>query len=128
MLIHQEVKKLVELSREIKEFFREMDTDASGHITWEEFKESLQHKKVVGYLEHLGLEVDNARYVFQLLDTHGTGEVHSESFVDGCMRLRGTAKSIDVAIVLFESRKTQLALQELSAKVGRQSKHYSCQE
>merc|ERR1712039_328640 len=42
--------------------------------------------------------------LFQLLDADGTYTIDIEEFVMGCTRLRGSAKSIDIAKVIADGR------------------------
>lgn len=118
MIMRQEVEAQREVSRDIEAFFRTIDIDGNGTLTWTEFKGSLRHKKVLAYFEHLGIDADNARQVFVLLDRHRTGQVPIEAFVDGCMRLRGPAKSIDMAVLLNESKKSREAMETLAHGLG----------
>eukprot|EP00438_Fugacium_kawagutii_P010472 Skav230362 [mRNA] locus=scaffold291:60687:61064:- [translate_table: standard] len=39
------------------------------------------------------------------LDTAGNGDLDASEFVDGCMRLKGPARSIDVSLLLQEQRR-----------------------
>mmetsp|Transcript_118861 Transcript_118861/g.222189 ORF Transcript_118861/g.222189 Transcript_118861/m.222189 type:complete len:91 (-) Transcript_118861:130-402(-) len=43
--------------------------------------------------------------LFKLLDIDGSGAVGIEEFVIGCMRLKGSAKSIDLATLMYENKR-----------------------
>merc|ERR1712046_392970 len=43
--------------------------------------------------------------LFKLLDLDGSDEIDAEEFVNGCMRLHGLAKSIDLATFMFDYKK-----------------------
>ncbi|CAK0808111.1 unnamed protein product, partial [Prorocentrum cordatum] len=56
---------------------------------------------------------DEATYVFALLDVDGNGEVQFEEFLSACLRLRGSAKSLDMLIQLQESRHAKKVLEDM---------------
>ena len=41
----------------------------------------------------------------QFADATGNGDLDASEFVDGCMRLKGPARSIDVSLLLQEQRR-----------------------
>jgi len=79
------------------------DTDNSGSLSWEEFNSYLSDPKVQAYFTALELDVTQARALFKLMDVDGTNAVEITEFIDGCTRLRGSAKSIDVNMLLYEN-------------------------
>jgi len=79
----------------IKTFFHEADVDKSGTLSWEEFRNHLQNPTVRAYFNGIGLDVSQAHALFELLDTDGNDSVTIDEFLDGCMRLKGEAKSVD---------------------------------
>jgi len=58
----------------------------------------------------LGLDVSEARGLFQLLDIDDDQEVSIEELVHGITRLKGGAKGLDLATVMFENKKVHLRL------------------
>merc|ERR1711870_43656 len=99
-----------------KAFFHEADTDKSGMLSWEEFSEHLQDDKVKAYFQALELDVSQARGLFKLLDIDGNNQVGLNEFLDGCMRLKGQAKSIDVNMLLYENRRLMRKIGEILDK------------
>jgi len=96
--------------KELKQIFLEADTDESGTLSWEEFKEHAADERVVAYLHSLELDGSQARGLFKLLDVDGDDEVDINEFVTGCLRFKGTAKSIDVCTLLYEVRRLKRKL------------------
>jgi len=92
-------------AHEVLRIFEEADTDHSGHITCDELEVHLQDPRVRAYLHHLALDVAEARGLFNLLDICNTGRVSSHEFLLGCMRLKGPAKNVDVATILYENKR-----------------------
>merc|ERR1711972_972244 len=57
------------------------------------------------YLSSLDIEHSEARGLFTLLDTDGSGDVTVEEFVAGCLRLKGAATAVDMVTLLYENKK-----------------------
>jgi len=90
---------------EMKGIFEEVDTNNTGQITWQAFHDYLQNEHVQAYFATQQLDTSDARELFNLLDVDQNECVKVEEFVMGCMRLRGQAKSSDVATLLRENRR-----------------------
>merc|ERR1712150_157679 len=56
------------------------------------------------YLESLDMTASEAWQLFRLIDADGSSGVDIDEFVDGCMRLKGDAKAVDIAQVIYENR------------------------
>merc|ERR1711874_518779 len=52
----------------------------------------------------IGLETTNPGTIFELLDVKSNGSMEIVDFVEGCMRLRGAARTIDVQELLQNQR------------------------
>jgi len=50
------------------------------------------------------IETADAWTLFKLLDTDGSGSVDIAEFIDGCIRLRGGAKSIHIAQIMYHHK------------------------
>merc|ERR1712187_738810 len=51
------------------------------------------------------IDASQAQALFMLLDVDESGEVNVDEFVKGCMRLKGSARSMDVNMLLYENEK-----------------------
>lgn len=118
--VKAELQRVKEYSSSIKKFFHEADYDKSGQLTWDEFESYLQNDEVKAYFQTLELDVSEAHNLFKLLAGEDE-EVSSEEFIDGCMRLKGKARSIDVNFLIYQTEKmidktlqSQLAIKEIS--------------
>merc|ERR1712194_930483 len=60
--------------------------------------------QLYAYFEALDLEVDDARAFFRLLDVDGSGHIDIDEFCDGCMKLKGEARSFDLNCMIYEAR------------------------
>jgi len=89
----------------LKAVCEEMDEDKSGGISWQEFKAHLQDPKAAAHLAAIGLDVHDARVFFEILElVAGKPEVDIDIFVRGCMRMKGSATSIDMQTLAYEVR------------------------
>lgn len=95
----------------LREVFDIQDDDGSGHLTLHEFTSHLEDPRMRHTFHALDLDIEEAQNLFELLDMDGSGTVTYDEFVTGCLRLRGGAKSIDVATLLYECRKTKFIVQ-----------------
>jgi Ca2+-binding EF-hand superfamily protein len=117
LIVGEEQERLKRYCEEIKGFFRQADLDGSGTLTWEEFHDYLHDDKVKAYFQTLELDISQAHVLFMLLDTDQNNEVAIDEFVDGCMRLKGQARSIDVNFLLYEIEKTLVHVEQFALSV-----------
>lgn len=88
----------------IKRLFKDMDIDQSGDITIREFEKHLGSDSVQAYFASLDLDTSDAWTLFKLLDSDEGNAIDVEEFIMGCLRLKGTAKSIDIAKMSCENK------------------------
>merc|ERR1711957_339785 len=90
---------------QLRELIVQMDKDASGQISWPEFKGSLTRKQMRDYFKAIEVDTSEAKGVFSLLDMNNNGHIDTEDFLSGCLRLRGPAKSMDLLLLTQETRR-----------------------
>merc|ERR1712032_1611175 len=78
--------------------------DQSKEIRFEDFVASSHHGEMAKYLEDIDVNLDEVKYVFSLIDTDGSGGLSPLELVTGLMRLRGTARAVDVALLFQRSQ------------------------
>jgi len=88
----------------IKKLFKEIDSDQSGHITIKEFERHLGSESVQAYFATLELDPSDAWTLFKLLDWDSSHAIDIDEFVLGCMRLKGAARSADMARLTYEHK------------------------
>jgi len=89
---------------QLNNIFQQIDKDESGAITINEFKAHLENEKMRAYFESLGLETGEVWKLFKLMDMDSGSCIELDEFVSGCMRLKGQAKSVDLAILAYEQK------------------------
>merc|ERR1711972_267334 len=95
-----------------QDIFSTIDTDRSGDVTFDELEAHIQDDELQAYFSHLNLEIDRAWDIFRLIDKDKSGTVSVEEFVMGCLRLRGEAKTLDVASISYRLERLQKKLSE----------------
>jgi hypothetical protein len=101
-MVDAEMSSLKDYASDIKTFFKQADADGSGQLSWEEFRTHLENDRVKAYFQTLDLDIRKAHTLFSLLDSNDSGEVGIEEFLDGCLRLRGQAKSLDLNLLIHQ--------------------------
>eukprot|EP00434_Breviolum_minutum_P036483 symbB.v1.2.032326.t1/scaffold3869.1/size49035/1 len=86
----------------IKFLFSEIDAEDRGVITYKMFEEKVGDQAVKAYFESMDLDVWDAWSFFKLLDLDAGGAVEIEEFLMGCLRLRGSARAIDIAKLIHD--------------------------
>jgi len=87
--------------------------DDWGCITERDLELRLADPDMAKEWKNINVSADEATYVFALLDVDGNGEVQFEEFLSACLRLRGSAKSLDMLIQLQESRHAKKVLEDM---------------
>jgi len=108
-------------TEEVKRIFKEADSDQSGHMTFKEFYKHLENPWVRAYFSGLDLDVSDARIIFTLLDVDGDDHVSIDEFVDGALKMKGSAKSIDMMALMFDQLRFTLRMSQLCCFVEEQA-------
>jgi len=102
--LEQRKKELAE-AQELRSLCETIDLDNSGTINPNQFCANFRQGKLRAHLQVLGLHIKDAEVFYELLLADGEAkEVEIEDFVAGCMRLRGSATSLDLQTVLHYIR------------------------
>merc|ERR1719433_1914203 len=80
----------------------ELDTDCSGSLSVEEFEKHVEDEKIQAYLKSRQIDIGQVRTLFTLLDIDQTGDLSMDEFVQGIMRLKGNASSMDLAVLTYQ--------------------------
>jgi len=68
-------------------------------ITREVFDQKLMEPELMACFETLNIDMSQASVLFDLIDVDSSGCVDGNEIVEGCLRLKGTAKALDVSIM-----------------------------
>jgi len=86
-----------DLVRTVCKLFMRADDNNDHDITWLEFEEHIEDPGMETYFQAVDLNREQGRDLFRLLDADGSGTLSVEEFVRGCVRLKGPARSVDLA-------------------------------
>merc|ERR550525_458152 len=115
LLIQESMKAKKMYVDHLREVFKEIDTDDSGSITLAEMEQFLADPSLMLYLESMDIQPDDARTLFRLLDKDDSGCVSIDEFCQGCLRLKGEAKSFDIHCIIFENQRLLVKWKEFLA-------------
>eukprot|EP00929_Paragymnodinium_shiwhaense_P034653 TRINITY_DN1881_c0_g5_i1.p1 TRINITY_DN1881_c0_g5~~TRINITY_DN1881_c0_g5_i1.p1 ORF type:complete len:624 (+),score=98.32 TRINITY_DN1881_c0_g5_i1:59-1930(+) len=93
------------LGEQFASMFKQFSVGERG-LSLEAFEKHMHVKSVREYFALLELDTSDAWMLFQLLDDDGSGTIDVEEFVDGCLRFKGTARSIDLAKLSMDFKHT----------------------
>eukprot|EP00746_Dinoflagellata_sp_MGD_P021003 gnl/MRDRNA2_/MRDRNA2_148969_c0_seq1.p1 gnl/MRDRNA2_/MRDRNA2_148969_c0~~gnl/MRDRNA2_/MRDRNA2_148969_c0_seq1.p1 ORF type:complete len:573 (-),score=98.42 gnl/MRDRNA2_/MRDRNA2_148969_c0_seq1:565-2283(-) len=94
--IQQAEQELRQALYSIFDAFQEMDRNKDGTLTRREFLEGLSNPLVRTCLSAVGITMESAEEMFDILDYDGSGTMSLEEFTNGCMKGRGTAQAKDL--------------------------------
>jgi hypothetical protein len=104
-------------SQEIKRIFHEADVDGVGSLDFNQFKEHLQSPWVRAYFAGLDIDPEEATIIFTLMDTDSNGRLSCEEFIDGTMKLKGSARSVDLLLLMYDNARFSIRLNTLCSLV-----------
>jgi len=116
--------------KDLEEIFDRIDQNHSGTITFREFEEvmkdpdtengepwkaSLEKAQldVQTIFDAMDITTDTAWHLFRLLDCDETHRIDLSTFVEGCLRLQGTAKTMDLKMLTYESEWTMKKVDDI---------------
>eukprot|EP00746_Dinoflagellata_sp_MGD_P010847 gnl/MRDRNA2_/MRDRNA2_122547_c0_seq1.p1 gnl/MRDRNA2_/MRDRNA2_122547_c0~~gnl/MRDRNA2_/MRDRNA2_122547_c0_seq1.p1 ORF type:complete len:682 (-),score=145.22 gnl/MRDRNA2_/MRDRNA2_122547_c0_seq1:33-2021(-) len=112
MMIAEKMRQKNKYMEKIKQLFQQADSSGDGNVTWEEFSGILDDPKIKTWLAVLELEVQEVAGLFHLID-NGDGAISFDEFMSGLVRLKGSAKSVDVVTLLYENQKILRTIKDL---------------
>mmetsp|Transcript_102381 Transcript_102381/g.267212 ORF Transcript_102381/g.267212 Transcript_102381/m.267212 type:complete len:103 (+) Transcript_102381:1-309(+) len=77
--------------------------------------------QVNAYFRAIDLNVFKVAKLFQLMDKDGSGDIDKKEFTQGCARLRGEAKELDVAILQLQMKQiaaVSTSIRDLVVQLG----------
>jgi len=95
---------------QLQSIFSDIDADRDGQIHVGEFLDGLGQDSVLMRFMDVGIDAKDTGLLFKLLDIDNSGVVDIEEFISGCFRLRGEAKSMDLATLMCYQRNMNKAV------------------
>lgn len=110
------LEELLDLFQELDDFGKD---SPRGMFTLQDLEEFLKDPRVQTNFTRLEIELDDAWSFFRLFDS-GDGLINLEEFLEGCKRMRGEARALDVQMILFDVK----AIRRRSNSIERQLREF----
>lgn len=104
-VIQLELEKKHVYVQKLQAFYDEIDTDKQGVISYEKFCEYAEDPRMLAFAASLEIDILNAKQFFCMLSDSGTRLVDVETFVVGCIKLKGMAKNMDLMELIYSHKK-----------------------
>jgi len=104
--------------QQFRAMFHSIDIDNSGIVSAEELTEIFRDDEFQAYLAHLNITVPAAHDLLMLFDKDGDGAVSVDEFIEGCMRVKGQAKAVDIVRVMRDVHEMSKTISEIHARLG----------
>lgn len=103
-MMQDQLARKQEYASQIYAIYNEMDEDSSGEVTAEEFREHLNDPRMIAFATSLEIDSMDLEQFFDIMSNRGDRTVDLETFVEGCIKLRGNARSMDVMDMLMSQK------------------------
>lgn len=95
-------------------FFNEGD-----QITWEVFARKMDNPDMREYFKAINVDPSEAFGLFKLLDADGSGDIDCEEIVNGLLRLRGSARALELSLLTSETMRIHQTLNKSMEELDR---------
>jgi len=124
IMVRQKQMAMKTHEHKMRNLFEKADTTGDGCLDFEEFKEVISNEGVSTWLASMELDASDVRTLFLLIDESGDGSITVDELMVGVSKLKGHARSIDLAVSMREQREAaekfadvSLALADVSANL-----------
>jgi hypothetical protein len=123
IIVHEELQNKKMYLQSMESIFEEMDEDSKGTITLGEFEDKLKDERVIAYFNVLKLDVSDAKILFALLDYDNSKEIGINEFLEGCYKLQGESRSLDMKIMQYEVKFLKERFEEFDGRLNTIASH-----
>jgi len=116
LVLHAEIANTRIVVRDLHKMFQEMDVENSGTIHIDQLEACTSCTNVQAYLSVLNLDPVDCRRIMSLLHQDTRGMVSMKEFIACCLRYKGHARNVEVAVILREQSKQSARLRDLAKK------------
>jgi len=100
---HMEQKQVY--IQKLQQLFQLMDNEKSGEISYEVFCAHSESPHMLSFAASLEIDIADASKFFLEISDRGRRSVDMETFVVGCIKLKGAAKSVDLLDINYTQKK-----------------------
>jgi len=104
-LIQEELSSEESSVRTLQKLFEERDLEKTGQISADQLKVHMKDLRVRAQLRAMDIEIKRVHGLFDLLDIEKSGSLSIHEFVFGLIRLKGNARAIDLATLMYENKR-----------------------
>merc|ERR1712039_818725 len=90
--------------RRLRELFDTIDKEGRGLVCYADIEDNPARDRIRRFFDHFQIDYLQANEFFHFLDKDGSGEVDQDEFVEGCVRLQGAAKPLEIAFLQKECK------------------------
>lgn len=113
---HHMEKKEVYIDK-LQVFYDEIDDNKDGELGYEEFMAHADSPHMHAFANSLEIDLTDAKQFFQVLSNSGRRAVNIETFVVGCIKLKGMARSMDLMDLVYQHRQAVVHQEMFEKKV-----------
>jgi len=106
-ILMAEAKRHQAMEKELKELFIASDTDHSGTLTVEEFIQAFDVPEMQARFRNLGVEINDAKSLFEMLDIAVTDLLDIEEFVSMCKQAKTLTRPLDIQSFIQQTRRAE---------------------
>jgi hypothetical protein len=103
-MLHEQLSRKEQYVRQVFSLFEDIAGDVGGEVTKAEFLNHIHDPRMSDFAKSLEIDTLNLEQFIDVLSLKGARGVNLDTFVDGCIRLRGNAKSMDVFDLLIHQQ------------------------
>lgn len=101
--------------RKLRELVNKLDIESSGDITLDQLEDSLRKPEIREYFQLQGLNIRDVKLFFKTLSAmYPNDGLKIDAFVDGCMKVKGHASSLDMQAMKIQTH----AITDLLLKIA----------
>jgi len=112
--IQAEIANTKSVVKDLQTLFKDADSEQHGSIDIERLTEYTSRPDVQAYFNSLQLHTANFKELVSMLDPQRTGKVSMNEFIAGCLRYKGSARTVDVAMLLKQQRQQSERMKQLT--------------
>lgn len=115
--VHDMLRRKKNLMASLKDLHYHMCDNGETEATLEGFHRHMNEPEMLTFARALEVDIVDLQVVFDVLSSGGRQSVDLESFVVGCIRLRGGAKSVDLISLSISQKKLAAACEDQFAEL-----------
>lgn len=100
-VIQNQLQRKDEYRKRVSQLYHHMDRGQKGDVSYDEFVTHLSDPRLAAFAESLEIDTMDLQQFFTILSAGGRRRVDLDTFVIGCIKLRGAAKSMDLIDLLL---------------------------